>query len=350
MSVRNLSALIMTIELPLFVVTYLLYSQNPEGCHTYYSKWAICNTFISLFSTINISLEQRESLTKTKLLAMFILETYHKKSCDTFKKACIEFYDLPLKEANTQFDSQNKLIRKNTFFSHQQAKNLEIHGFKAIIHQKHHEALTPVFEPINNLNIDFEQKNSSQDDYLELQCDIYCIAFVKFRCNDPISHRELVLKSIVAFLLQMLLIAFVWYESNTTGQIFMGDPILNTCRIVCAYLLHLIIVPEVRCALGLMSYSKQHSVKFQGSKMTYPFMISFMKFMGGFATEIVNVFIIVQSKNVGDVIKDFIAFQIIAEIDDIMGRTLNEEKFNLAQETDSEYVKMKKPKHLSLGE
>lgn len=35
-----------------------------------------------------------------------------------------------------------------------------------------------------------------------------------------------------------------------------------------------------------------------------------------------NILIIIQSETIGDVIKDFIAFGIIAEIDDIMAATL----------------------------
>ena len=47
-----------------------------------------------------------------------------------------------------------------------------------------------------------------------------------------------------------------------------------------------------------------------------------MKALGGLITELVNVFVIVQSQTIEDVVKDFIAFGIIAEIDDLMAFTL----------------------------
>ena len=77
--------------------------------------------------------------------------------------------------------------------------------------------------------------------------------------------------------------------------------------------------------------------------------------MGGLLTEIVNIFIIVQSDNIGDVIKDFIAFQIIATIDDIMGKTLNIDKFDLekdieAAKTGKEGLKQPKNSRMSFKE
>mgnify|MGYP000936629885 CR=1 FL=1 len=49
-----------------------------------------------------------------------------------------------------------------------------------------------------------------------------------------------------------------------------------------------------------------------------------MKFWGGFLTQILNIFVIVQSEGVDTVITDFIAFGIIAEIDDMIAMTIKD--------------------------
>ena len=87
------------------------------------SKWAICNIFISILSVINISLEVREVFTKTKLMAMFILETYHQKEEESFRKACEEFYSTSLKPP--PFDKSGKLIRRGNSL---EAENLQVHS------------------------------------------------------------------------------------------------------------------------------------------------------------------------------------------------------------------------------
>jgi len=59
-----------------------------------------------------------------------------------------------------------------------------------------------------------------------------------------------------------------------------------------------------------------------------------MKLMGGFMTEYTCILIIVQSNNIENVIKDFIAFGFICEIDDLILQTVNlidcEEEINKA--------------------
>lgn len=47
-------------------------------------------------------------------------------------------------------------------------------------------------------------------------------------------------------------------------------------------------------------------------------MISIFKLIGGITTEFINILLILESDNIGDVVKDFIAFGVIADIDDLM--------------------------------
>ena len=70
-----------------------------------------------------------------------------------------------------------------------------------------------------------------------------------------------------------------------------------------------------------MSYISHNHQKFKDSAL-HPYQIALMKCLGGLITELVNVFIIVQSQTIEDVVKDFIAFGIISEIDDLMASML----------------------------
>jgi hypothetical protein len=62
-----------------------------------------------------------------------------------------------------------------------------------------------------------------------------------------------------------------------------------------------------------------------------------MKWMGGIFTEIVNIIIIIRSETVTDVVKDFIALGIIAEIDDYVGKSLK--LVDLEEEIDKAEIK-----------
>jgi len=168
------------------------------------------------------------------------------------------------------------------------------------------------------------------EEFLELEVDIYCITFLKFRTPDPILHRELLLKSVIAYIMQMMLISLVISETDGFSSAHDGTFKLNCSRLICAFLLHMSLVPEMRCAFSLMNYAKHNQDKFYKQSSLYPFLIGMMKLLGCVTTELVNIFIIIQSTLVSDVIKDFIAFGIIAKIDDMMA--LSMKNFNVEQE------------------
>ena len=53
-----------------------------------------------------------------------------------------------------------------------------------------------------------------------------------------------------------------------------------------------------------------------------PFYIGLMKFLGGILCEFLNMYIICQSTTIVDVVKDYVAMGILAEIDNILISTL----------------------------
>ena len=103
----------------------------------------------------------------------------------------------------------------------------------------------------------------------------------------------------------------------------MGNVEQNLARVICAFILHISVMPEIYCAINLMRFTRNNSEGFYGKQSFFPFSVALMKLMGGFMTEYSCVLIIVQSNNIENVIKDFIAFGFICEIDDIIMQTVN---------------------------
>jgi hypothetical protein len=97
---------------------------------------------------------------------------------------------------------------------------------------------------------------------------------------------------------------------------------LNASRLICAFLLHYSSIEEIKIGFEIMMYSKNNFDQFEGSNDILAFLCGFMKLFGGGICEIVNIMVIVQSTTILDVIKDYVAFGIIAEIDDIVASTL----------------------------
>lgn len=156
---------------------------------------------------------------------------------------------------------------------------------------------------------------------LNFSSDIYCTTFIKFMTsNDAILHRELMLKCALTFIFQILLIQLVAFEKPI--EVYQGDVKINLARFVCAIILHIQIIPEVFCALNLMRFVSHNESGFYGKHSQFPFLLGFMKFLAGLTTEITNVLIIIQSTDIESVIKDFIAFGFIVEIDDLMISTV----------------------------
>ena len=67
---------------------------------------------------------------------------------------------------------------------------------------------------------------------------------------------------------------------------------------------------------------KDNENMFYNKNIGYPYLVMFMKLVGGLFTEFINILVIVQSSSIEDVVKDFIAFGIIAEIDNLLSDTL----------------------------
>lgn len=84
------------------------------------------------------------------------------------------------------------------------------------------------------------------------------------------------------------------------------------------------VIPEIRSALSMMKYIKNFRHKFLRVNTLYPWFMALLKLLGGVLTELINIYIIIQAESIEDVVKDFIALGIIAEIDNLMSLSIKE--------------------------
>ena len=101
------------------------------------------------------------------------------------------------------------------------------------------------------------------------------------------------LKATLVFMMQMLLVFLIIFEKPIIPNIFVGTHLVNAARVICGLILHMSIMPEVRCALELMNFAHSYPKAFKESGNLMPFCIGFMKLCGGLITELTNVMIII---------------------------------------------------------
>lgn len=114
----------------------------------------------------------------------------------------------------------------------------------------------------------------------------------------------------------------IFYDKEGDFSLKQNYLALNLAKLVTAIILHIVVMPEVSESINLMQYSINHFDKFKIQSFIFPFLIALMKLTGAFLTEVLSVVKINTASSVEDVVKDFIAFVIIAEIDNILVSTV----------------------------
>ena len=75
--------------------------------------------------------------------------------------------------------------------------------------------------------------------------------------------------------------------------------------------------------MNMLRFVKKNPTAFKNVRFTYPGIFSIMKICGALFTAAANIMIIMRSESIEDVIKDFIAVEVIIEVDDIFAATLS---------------------------
>lgn len=93
------------------------------------------------------------------------------------------------------------------------------------------------------------------------------------------------------------------------------------CRFLCSLLLHMELVPDVKQSFWMMRYLNTHPHKF--SQQFVPYLIALMQFTGGLLAEITNIFMLSTRESVEECVTFFVAFNILAKIDNIYAESLS---------------------------
>jgi hypothetical protein len=110
---------------------------------------------------------------------------------------------------------------------------------------------------------------------------------------------------------------------DTFNKIAVAETYVNSARIIAAFLLHFDTIPEINVALNMTQYCKANYDKYRNWNASFAFMISVMKLIGGVFCDAINMYVICMDDNIGDVIGDYVAFGIIACIDDVIFGLVN---------------------------
>lgn len=108
-------------------------------------------------------------------------------------------------------------------------------------------------------------------------------------------------------------------------DIVVGDASLNMSRIVCSFLLHISIVPEIKSAKEMMSFTKKNVSKFSGQRFEYPMLFALFKLTGGAASFFANICFCIFCDSIVCVVTSFVAVMVINEVDNLMMQTVTED-------------------------
>lgn len=140
--------------------------------------------------------------------------------------------------------------------------------------------------------------------------------------HGPAVNPRLIFKSVLAFAIQITLTGLLIYSYAIREKFFLtlnvGSPELNGARLLCSILLHLQTIQEILEALSMMAFAIKNPQAFKNNNIEWPMIAALFKIFGGFGCAAANVFLLMQSPDITNVIKDFVAVGIINEVDNVI--------------------------------
>lgn len=95
----------------------------------------------------------------------------------------------------------------------------------------------------------------------------------------------------------------------------------------------------------MLRYASTHTEEFEDGcgleNLGTVYFVSLAKFFGAFGSEYLNMLLICNSNNIGDIVKDFVAMAIIAEIDNILIAIISHDIESAIRNTEIKYDKNK---------
>ena len=123
--------------------------------------------------------------------------------------------------------------------------------------------------------------------------------------------------------------------------VYQGDAELNIVRLICAFIMHIQMYPEINASLRMVQYAVNNHEHFCQQSVFFPLMIAALKLFGAAGAEVGNVYLIIRYKTVSQVIGGYVALAVVAKVDNLMASTLLQ-NVNIGSEISStplKYVK-----------
>ena len=219
-------------------------------------------------------------------------------------------------------EKQEKALRK---------KKEKIFNYKCIFTDEQNDYLRSII-PKKGIEKDDERERINRNETsrkLKLEDDIYTKGFMSFLLMNSVkTSNSILFKCFLSFMIQITMVVGLFYQYTNKGgasfysTIESADTTTNAARILTCFLLHLQILPEVTSALQMLAFVKRHPTAFKEKRFTYPFLVCLLKLFGGYASMTANIFVVLHQPDIENVIKDYIAVNVINNIDNIMAGTV----------------------------
>lgn len=185
-------------------------------------------------------------------------------------------------------------------------------------------------EKINEGNQFYELERERQLQYsakVELEKDIYCLTICMKFNSDHYSPHEIELmyrKCFMVFFLQIGLATFFFYQMYDETLTVKVPKFEQQCvRLMCSFIMHLFIHPELSMALQMMKFLNYTQEQKYLQNRASCFIIALMKMLSALWCEMVLIILITMTDDIADIIKDFVALEFIVNIDDIFAANLH---------------------------
>ena len=130
------------------------------------------------------------------------------------------------------------------------------------------------------------------------------------------------IKCILTIIIQMSLIYLRFTEAIASEvPLVPGTPELNIIRLTSAFFMHIQLYPEIKVSLDMIKYSIFNQEKFKGGAFC-PMILALSKAFGSIMAEFGSSYLIVRAPNVATCLVAFLGMSLVANIDDIMARTV----------------------------
>ena len=143
------------------------------------------------------------------------------------------------------------------------------------------------------------------------------IAFEKLKFRLEYDGNNYIAQTFAIWFFQISLIALIANDLLVTGNLedlLSNNTAMVFSRFVAIMIMHVYVLEEIQNGTRMMKYSLNHWWKF--TYPSYAWIAGFLQVIAMYAIEITNIFVVMASPNIIEIVKDFMALTVISEFDD----------------------------------